>query len=142
VGRARDDRGLARGRAPRRIALPLIACAALALDGPSCTVSGAPEAGEEKQVSESKTESSRVIVELRIAKMEGTPDDPARLAAIAAARQALLRELDGTTFRVVRTYDTIPFVALEVSPDTMAALKRSRLVAGVQPDSLGTTMKK
>jgi hypothetical protein len=142
MARVAAERALRSQLAGRRIIWMLGACAALVLHGPSCAVSGAPEAGGEKQVSESKTDSSRVIVELRIANIEGTPDDPARLAAIAAARQALLQELDGTTFRVVRTYDTIPFVALEVSPDAMAVLKRSTLVAGVQPDALGTTMKK
>jgi hypothetical protein len=124
------------------MALTVVACAALVLHGPSCAVSSGPQAGEEKQVAETKTESSRVIVELRVAKAQGSPDDPARLAAIAAARQALLQELDGTTFRVVRTYDTIPFVALEVSPDAMAALRRSKLVAGVRPDTLGSTQSK
>lgn len=84
---------------------------------------------------------ARVIVELRldagaapetgIRSSDGRPVEPKR---IAAARQALLASLDPRQARLVRAFEVVPFVALEVSPEGRAALARSPLVAGVRED--------
>ena len=60
--------------------------------------------------------SVRVIVQLRVAALpegqlgRGEVDDSAR-QAIAEGQSSLLRELAGTSYGVVRTYETIPFLA-------------------------------
>jgi hypothetical protein len=78
---------------------------------------------------------SRVIVELAVPPATpGTPPDQARRAEIAAARDKLVASLDPGQARVVRSYDTIPFVALAVSPAGRAALDASPLVRSVAPD--------
>lgn len=52
--------------------------------------------------------------------------------AIADAGAALLRELgDAASFDVLRTYETIPWIALRVDPATLGALERSPLVGRV-----------
>jgi hypothetical protein len=78
---------------------------------------------------------TRVIVELSVA---ATTGDSARAAAIAAARSALLGELADGSFRVVRTYDTLSFVALELSPAALDIVRRSRQTVGIQPDALAS----
>jgi len=42
--------------------------------------------------------------------------------------------LDPASARVTRSYDTVPFVALAVSPAGRAALDKSPLVRSVAPD--------
>jgi hypothetical protein len=81
----------------------------------------------------------RVIVQLRVA---GLPEGRLGSAeAEASARQAiaevqctLLRQLAGTNYRVVRTYETIPFLALEASLDALRVLEGSALVMNIQED--------
>jgi hypothetical protein len=83
----------------------------------------------------------RVLVQLQVAtKPEGELTSAHAVAAqrqaIATAQSAVLRELVGTSYRVVRTYETIPFLALEVSLDALQALEESALVMGVEEDRL------
>ena len=83
----------------------------------------------------------RVLVQLRVsARPEGELSSPDAVAsqrqAIAAAQSAVLKELAGTSYRVVRTYETIPFLALEVSLGALQALDESALVMGVEEDRL------
>ncbi|MEX0803461.1 MAG: hypothetical protein WD688_09110, partial [Candidatus Binatia bacterium] len=61
--------------------------------------------------------------------------------AITAQRQAikgvqndLLTELSGTQYKVVRRYEVIPGIALEVGADALAVLKKSGSVTNVLPD--------
>ncbi|MPZ75450.1 MAG: hypothetical protein GEU77_02915 [Deltaproteobacteria bacterium] len=61
--------------------------------------------------------------------------------AIAAQRQAikgvqndLLTELSGTQYKVVRRYEGIPGIALEIGADALAVLKKSGSVTNVLPD--------
>jgi hypothetical protein len=84
--------------------------------------------------------SVRVIVHLRV---ESVSEEQAggaerRREAIVQAREALLRELASTSFRVTRVYDTIPFVALEIWPDAWRVLERSVLVVEVEEDKLSS----
>jgi hypothetical protein len=81
----------------------------------------------------------RVIVQLRVsARPEGELGSPDTVAsqrqAIAAAQSAVLQELAGAGYRIVRTYETIPFLALEVSPGALHVLGASVLVMGVEED--------
>lgn len=97
-----------------------------------------PEALYDKASSEG---SVRVIVQFRATTFpEGEPQSPAAVASqrqdIAAMRYAALAELAGTSYRTIREFETIPFVALEVAPDAMAALEASPNVVGVEEDRL------
>ena len=83
----------------------------------------------------------RVLVQLQVAaKPEGELASAEAVAAqrkaIATAQSAVLRELVGTSYRVVRTYETIPFLALEVSLGALRALEETALVMGVEEDRL------
>jgi hypothetical protein len=54
--------------------------------------------------------------------------------AIGSAQNDLLSQLTGTEFRIVRVYDSIPGIALEVGNDALAVLKKSNSVSNVLPD--------
>lgn len=82
-----------------------------------------------------------VIVHLRVAALPegqiGSADGVAlQRQAIAAAQSAVLAELAGIDHRVVRAFETIPFLALEVSKGALQTLGRSGLVLGVEEDRL------
>jgi subtilisin len=53
---------------------------------------------------------------------------------IAQAKAGLLRSLAGTKFEVVRTYRTLPYVALRLSPEALEALRRSGQAATLSED--------
>lgn len=74
--------------------------------------------------------SVRVIVGLRV------PEAGDRRQAIEAARQRVLRDIANTPHRVLRAFETVPFVALEASAETLRALAASPHVASVQADTL------
>ncbi len=78
----------------------------------------------------------RVVVELRIA--SASPD----AASIASVRDAVLRSLAGTPHRVVRVYQALPFLALEVSPEALAVLASSPHVASVAEDAVAAPLVK
>lgn len=82
--------------------------------------------------------SARVIVHLRVAPIAAGQSEEAKQqgGTIAPARETLLRELALTSYRVTRVYDTIPFVALEVSPEALRVLERSVWVIGIEKDTL------
>ena len=97
-----------------------------------------PEALYDKAAREG---SVRVIVQLRVTTTaEGELQSADAVASqrqdIAAMRYAALAELAGTNYRTIREFATIPFVALEVAPDAMAALEASPNVVGVEEDRL------
>ncbi len=89
----------------------------------------------------------RVIVQLRLTGGTATPEAqllgrggaPAILAQrqeIAGARARVLARLSAGTMRETRRYQTLPFVALEVDPNALAALASSPDVVRVMPDGL------
>jgi hypothetical protein len=83
----------------------------------------------------------RVIVQLRLNTLpEGELSSADAVAsqrrAIASAQSAVLTELAGTSYRVMRIFETIPFLALDVSPGALQALERSALVVGMEEDRL------
>ncbi|HXG51349.1 MAG TPA: hypothetical protein VNN77_08105 [candidate division Zixibacteria bacterium] len=55
-------------------------------------------------------------------------------AEIGAAQEALLRDLRATEFKVIRRYEEIPAIALEIGPEGLAVLEESSLVANVLLD--------
>ncbi len=74
--------------------------------------------------------SARVIVELRIPggfKPEGDLGSTAAVAAqrwaISEAQAKVVARLAGTRFSQIRQYRSVPFLALEVGPDALAALE-------------------
>jgi hypothetical protein len=81
----------------------------------------------------------RVIVQLRVSALpEGELGSAEAVAAqrraIVSAQSAVLSALAGTGYRVIRTFETIPFLALDVSPGALEALEGSALVVGVEED--------
>lgn len=54
--------------------------------------------------------------------------------AIRLVQDQLLSELSGTKYKLVRRYDVIPGLALEVSADALAVLEKSKNVTNVLPD--------
>ena len=68
---------------------------------------------------------------------EGTLTENEILAqrrAIGSAQNDLLTELSGTEYEIVRVYDIIPGIALEVGGDALAVLEKSASVTNVLPD--------
>jgi hypothetical protein len=54
--------------------------------------------------------------------------------AIASVQKDLLTELEGRTYKVIRRYDRVPGIALEVGADVLAELARSPRVTNVLLD--------
>ena len=86
-------------------------------------------------------ESRRVIVQFRLEAglCETAPGTEPCQQSIAQGRAALLQELVGTSYQVNRVYTTIPFVALEVSPEALRILEASGRVVSIALDTLHTT---
>jgi subtilisin family serine protease len=82
----------------------------------------------------------RVIVELNVATQpEGVlafSSQTLQRQAIAAVQNQLLAPLPVPTYRLMRQYTTIPFLALELTPEALAALGQSPLVRGIAEDQL------
>ena len=64
---------------------------------------------------------SRVLVELRLP--GGVRPEGEQRQAIARAQDEVLSRLSGTDFRLVRRFESTPFLALEVGPSALAALR-------------------
>jgi hypothetical protein len=54
--------------------------------------------------------------------------------AIAAIQRDLLTEINGKSFKIIRRYDTVPGIALQVGADALAELARSSNVSNVLLD--------
>ena len=76
-----------------------------------------------------------VLVNLNVPwKMESllsAGDAQAQRENIAATQKDLLKELEGRKFRIIRSYDRVPGIALEVGADGLAELARSGKVTNV-----------
>ncbi|HZD39799.1 MAG TPA: protease inhibitor I9 family protein, partial [Terriglobales bacterium] len=79
-----------------------------------------------------------VLVGIKVPwKMEQTlnqADVMTQRQAIRAAQESLVSELDGTEYRIVREYQKIPGIALEIWPDALSILEKSDKVTNVVPD--------
>ncbi len=83
--------------------------------------------------------SARVIVGLDVPfEAEGRLQTPADVAAqrgrIHSAQRRIASTLAGSSHRLIRNFESIPFAALEVSPAALAALAASELIVSVQED--------
>jgi subtilisin family serine protease len=82
----------------------------------------------------------RVIVELDVPfapEGELLPEIAVRQRSeIASVRSAVLEGLVGAAHGVARSYETIPFVALEVGPRALASLARSARITSLREDRL------
>jgi hypothetical protein len=86
----------------------------------------------------------RVLVELRLTggfvpegEMTGPSGTRRQREDIARLQQTLVARLAGTRFRVVRRFETVPWIALEIHADALAALEgMPDVVARVREDSL------
>ena len=82
----------------------------------------------------------RVIVGLQTRfTPEGALDEAAvktQRAQIDSVRERLVGSLAGTEHRVVNTFETVPSVALELSPEALSALERSGQAASIVEDEL------
>ena len=68
------------------------------------------------------------------AKLRMATADAQLRAAIDATTQAVVSELQGTTFTLNRQYSSIPFVALRVSTGAIEVLQASSRVLGIEED--------
>jgi hypothetical protein len=68
---------------------------------------------------------TRVLVELRLPDPAGSAPETvsARAETITAARQAVVAQLAGRTYRVLRQYTTVPLLALEIGPDALQVIE-------------------
>jgi subtilisin family serine protease len=114
----------------------------LAFSGPAGA--GAPTVSNELSAQAAAVGTVRAIVHLNVATMpEGALSHAqavgAQRRAIASFRAAVRAALAGRLHRVHREYGAVPFMAVEVGPDALAALAASTHVAGVYPDRLYRT---
>jgi len=65
---------------------------------------------------------TRVLVALALPPPSASDTNP-RTTAIASVRQIALARLAGTGYRLVRQYETVPLIALEIGPDALRALE-------------------
>jgi len=87
---------------------------------------------------------TRVLVELRIpggvtpeGNLPSAEGVTAQRQAIAAAQAGVLARLRGTEHRVVRRFESTPFLALEIGPSALAALRAmGNIVTRVVPDAV------
>jgi hypothetical protein len=77
--------------------------------------------------------STRVLVELR---MPPLPDTVSSVSsAIALAQREMLSRLPASHFSVLRQFETVPFLALEIDADALRALEKlGALVTRIVPD--------
>jgi subtilisin len=64
------------------------------------------------------------------------PEVANQRAEIASAQAGLQRDLQGTGYKTLREYETVPFIALDVSPQALQAAQRSPHVTDIVEDSL------
>ncbi|MBY0278722.1 S8 family serine peptidase [Candidatus Binatia bacterium] len=72
--------------------------------------------------------------------LAGSDAEGARLTAIRTARTALARDLDGTAWQMTREFSSIPYVALDLSPEALTAMTLSGAVLDVEEDRLERVM--
>jgi hypothetical protein len=102
----------------RRIELPLVVLTAWLV------TSGVPV-----RAGDASDEWMRVIARLRVL-------EPATPPRIHAVQESVLQELANAPYRLVRRFDTLPFLVLEVSPAALALLRASSEVTAIEEDAL------
>jgi hypothetical protein len=112
---------------------------AMAAEGFDRTTTAAPDSAYDGlRATAQRGGTVRVIAGLRLRfAPEGTLSRGARATqrgAIDDATRAVQRALAGTSHRVIHTYETVPFVALELSSRALDRLRSSRLAATLHED--------
>jgi hypothetical protein len=87
---------------------------------------------------------ARIMLELRMDlsfQAEGERPDQVAISAqrdaIAAVRAATLARLRGSRFELIRQYESLPLLALEVGPDALMYLESSGdLIVRIVPDAV------
>ena len=124
-----------------RRAVAAACCAAIGLTATADAAEAAPTGSPDRLAAAAKRDGSvRVIAGLRVPfTPEGALTSSARgaqRAAIARATADVRQALRGTNRRVVHTYDTVPYIALELSPGALERLRDSDSAASVVEDGL------
>lgn len=105
---------------------------------PGVLIAGSEKIPAELAAQAANNEAVPVLVGLNVPwQLESNLSDDAILAqrqAITSVQDQLLRELSGTKYTLVRRYDVIPGLALEVGADALAVLAKSNNVTNVLPD--------
>src|SRR5918993_3449954 len=109
--------------------------------GTAETAEQQPTAGSSQLLEQAEQEGSvRVIVHLSTGFVpEGRlsrPEVANQRAQIASTQAGLQRDLQGTGYQTLREYDTVPFIALDLSPQALQAAQRSPHVTDIVEDSL------
>lgn len=101
------------------------------------TANGVPSVTESEIRRATQQGPVRVLVELRIPRATGHAGDPLPpdTDAIAEAQRAVLSRLPSAHFSLVRRFETVPFLALEIDADALTALENvGALVARILVD--------
>src|SRR5918994_2715465 len=109
--------------------------------GTAETAEQQPTAGSSQLLEQAEQEGSvRVIVHLSTGFVpEGRlsrPEVANQRAQIASTQAGLQRDLQGTGYQTLREYDTVPFIALDLSPQALQAAQRSPHVTDIVEDPL------
>jgi hypothetical protein len=75
-------------------------------------------------------------VETRLEEELTGAERAAQRRRIAEAQRSLIRDLNGTKYENLKTFESIPVVAAHVSPEALDVLRASNDVAGVEEDRL------
>ena len=133
AGASASDGKVDRGPAPEPPPDPTAALNATAKQAPAADFS-------RLEAKAAKTGKVRVIVGLQTSfKPEGRLDAGAKQAQharIKGARDQVLDALAGSPHKRIHTYETVPYVALELSQEALEQLQRSGEAASVQEDTL------
>lgn len=136
----------------------VLICAALLIFTAACSRNGAPmidkngkEGNTSRQIdSQASSQWKKIIVRLNVSGLDQLKAKAAKLKDPAAAKamdakiaqritavaDQVLKQLKPANVRFIRRYDTLPLLALEVTPQAEAMLKKMPEVLGIEADSL------
>jgi hypothetical protein len=105
---------------------------------PALLIAGAEKIPAELSAQTANNEAIPVLVGLNVPwQIESTLSDDAILLqrqAINLVQNQLLSELSGTRYKIVRRYEVVPGLALEIGSDALVVLANSTSVTNVLPD--------
>ncbi|HEY8517686.1 MAG TPA: S8 family serine peptidase [Candidatus Binatia bacterium] len=143
---SRARRRLDVARAPLSAGALLVALALLVTGALLPTAVQAGDVGRLMAIARERG-TARVLVRLDVPEAAAAAPDASeasrvasRRTAIRASRAKLARDLGSTAWAVAREFDTIPYVALEVTPAALTALTLSGAVVDVEEDRLEKVM--
>jgi hypothetical protein len=120
------------------LVLAVVALSVLALPYLGNTQEKLPQAIKDKAQSEGVV---RITVQLAVSwkplKDLNSPDAKRQHQQIADAQDQLLKELDGTTFKVTHRFELLPAIGLEVNSSALPILEKSKTVQSVRENTMG-----